>query len=239
MAKMLVSKLRSRISRKWLEWSTPLPSVELKSLVDTADTEEPAIMDDICLPPYRGPRDHDDFTPLIRIAKFLSPTLVVELGTAHGNTVANICRACPNTKVITVNAPAAAQTGAMVTFQLTHAEIGRVYHAHGLSSRVNQIFSNTLDLDLSKIIQRESVDLAIVDACHDTEYVINDFLKVQPYIRKGGAVLLHDTHPSMEGHLMGSYVGCMQLRRGGLDIRHIQNSWWGIWINGPQLTRAI
>jgi hypothetical protein len=88
-----------------------------------------------------------------------------------------------------------------------------------------------MQLDLAPYLAHSSVDLAIVDACHDCEYVINDFLKVVPYIRPGGMVLLHDTHPSLSLHLWGSYRACMVLRQRGFDICHIKDTWWGVWVN--------
>src|SRR5205823_1006557 len=96
-----------------------------------------------------------------------------------------------------------------------------------------QIFENTLDLNLAEYMPLASVDLAIVDACHDTDYVVNDFLKVRPFVRAGGVVLLHDTHPSMAGHLAGSYTDCLLLRRQGFDIRQLTNTWWAVWRNEP------
>jgi hypothetical protein len=213
--------------------SYQLPVIALDTLVSDVGRLKPEYTDDICLPPHhQGTSKHDDFTPLIRIAQGLSPHTVVELGTAYGNTVANICKSCPTAHVYTVNAPAADQSGNIVTFSLTREEIGRSYRRHGYQDRVTQIFENTLDLDLSQHLSGAQVDLAIIDACHDTTYVLNDFHKVRPFMRPGGIVLFHDTHPSMEDHLEGSYVACMLLRKAGFEIRQIEGCWWGIWING-------
>ena len=209
-----------------------LPTVPLPVLVPESVVLDPPILDDICMPPYFERDDHDDILPLLQIAKFLQPHIVVELGTAHGNSTANVCRQCPTAKVYTVNAPVEQTTGDIITFKLTHNEIGRVYRAHGLAGNVVQIFKNTLELDLSEYFTQPIIDLAIIDACHDTEYVINDFSKIQPFVSPQGVVLFHDTHPSLEQHLRGSYEACMQLRRKGYDVRHIQHTWWGIWING-------
>ena len=71
--------------------------------------------------------------------------------------------------------------------------------------------------------------LAVIDACHDTMYVVNDFEKVRPFMRPDGMIFLHDTHPSLAKHLHGSYLACMKLRQQGYDIRHLTNTWWGLW----------
>jgi predicted O-methyltransferase YrrM len=187
------------------------------------------LMDRICLPPFYSVTDHDDYHPLMKLAKTLHPKVIVELGTAHGNTTANLARHCPDARLFTVNAPIELMTGDATTFNLTQREIGSVYRDAGYSERVVQIYENTLHLDLSKSLEGSWVDLGIVDACHDIDYVINDFLKIEPFVGKHGVVLLHDTHPSMEGHVRGSYIGCMKLRQRGFDIRYLRNTWWGIW----------
>ena len=206
-----------------------VPSIGLEYIAPTDIEIEPPILEDICLPPYFGPTDHDDYLPLMKIVKALQPSVVVELGTAHGNLTANICQQCPQATVYTVNAPAELQTGEMVTYQLSLEDIGRVYKNYGFANRVVQIFENTLDLNLSEFLAGQVVDLAIIDACHDTDYVINDFHKVEPFVKPRGIVLLHDTHPSMENHLAGSYIACAKLRRRGFDIKHIENTWWAFW----------
>ena len=229
-------RARLRFRRLWREinaalWKARyrLPSCELSSFVPVQTSILAPIMDQICLPPFAGPKDHDDYTPLMRLVVYHRPNVVVELGTAHGNTVANICRQLPETTVYTVNAPLQEQSGEIVTYKLTKDEIGRVYRDAGVGSRVIQIFKNTLQLDLSEHLRGRVVDFAIIDACHDTDYVLNDFHKVEPFVRPSGLVVFHDTHPSMADHLAGSYMACMQLRRQGYDIKHIRNTWWAIW----------
>jgi predicted O-methyltransferase YrrM len=188
------------------------------------------------MPPYAG-SSLDDFYSLMSIVEWMQPRIVLELGTALGNTVANVCRLIPTTQVYTVNAPADEQSGILTTHELSVEQIGWVYRKYGYGSRVTQILQNTLQLDLSKKFSRSVIDLAIVDACHDTTYVVNDFLKVQPFIRRGGLVLLHDTHPSMSRHYYGSYRACMLLRGQGYDIRHLTDTSWAMWSNGlPQVS---
>jgi predicted O-methyltransferase YrrM len=212
-----------------------LPSVPLRLIVPAMTQVLPPIVDDICLPPYFGADDHDDYTPLMTLVRALRPAVVLELGTAFGNTVANICHQVPDAMVYTVNAPLEEQSGSTTTFQLSHAEIGRVYRKRGFEKRVIQIFANTLNLDLATYFQSPVVDLAVIDACHDCEYVLSDFSKVIYFVKKNGFILLHDTHPSMKDHLIGSYSACMILRRRGFDIRHLENTWWAIWTDWSRL----
>ena len=111
----------------------------------------------------------------MRVLEAVRPKLVIELGTAHGNTTANICSRFSCVRVVTVDAPKSVLSGSIVTFSLDKSEIGRVYHHHGFTGRVDQVFQNTLRLNLDEYVDSESADVAIVDACHDTDYVLNDF----------------------------------------------------------------
>lgn len=207
-----------------------LPSVDLSEIVDINIKCKPPIMDDICLPPHHGPKSHNDIDPLLKIIKHLNPKTIFEFGTAYGNTVANICNNS-DAYVFTVNALPEQVTGDFITYAISKDKIGCVYKKYGYEKRVNQIYENTLDLDIEKYLSNNIIDIAIIDACHDTDYVINDFTKIVPFINKNGLILLHDTHPSMKSHLIGSYVACMKLRKKGFDIKHINNTWWAIWKN--------
>jgi predicted O-methyltransferase YrrM len=221
------------MARRW-----HLPGVTLQSLAASSQDLATPILDDLCLPNHSEGPGHNDFVPLLQILRARQPRVVVELGTAHGNTTANICAQCPDATVHTVNALPEQISGDIITFALTRDEIGRVFRSRGYEARVNQIYANTLSLDLSAHLGARSVDLAIIDACHDTPFVINDFHRVAPFMKPGGLMLLHDTHPSMERHLLGSYRACMYLRKEGYDIRHLEDTWWALWVVPPEAVEA-
>lgn len=226
--KKLVEQLRN-LPAQFTQVIYGLPVIQLSELTSTRTIPHEPITEDLCLPNHYEAPGHNDFFPLLQLLKSRQPGIVLELGTAHGNTTANICKQCPHATVYSVNALPEQISGDIITFALTKEDIGRAYRKSGFASRVQQIYANTLDLDLSPYLKAGSVDFAIVDACHDTPFVINDFLKVVPYMKPGGLVLLHDTHPSMEEHLLGSYRACMYLRKQGYDIRHLDKTWWGVW----------
>ena len=215
-----------------------LPVIPLQAIAPDDPAIQPPIMEQICLPPFHGLDPHDDYTPLFKIVRSLQPRVVLELGTAYGNTVANICNQLPGCRVWTVNAPAERMTGEITTYALDASEIGYVYRKYGFGDRVVQILENTLQVDLSHYLKRGSVDLAIIDACHDVDYVLNDFQKVEPFVRPGGLVLFHDTYPSRERHTWSSYQACMRLRQQGFDIRLVDQSWWGVWRKNTPMTAA-
>lgn len=215
---------------RWLMRRWALPTVHLADLGVQPLTHFELIRDAGGMPPLYGPSNHDDIGPMLAIATAWQPKLIVELGTGFGNGTANLARACPNAQIVSVNAEAHDQGGHVTTFSLSKEQIGQVYRQRGYSHRVKQVFCDTLKADFNDFLQGLSADVAVIDACHDTPYVLNDFYKLAPFVRSGGIVLLHDTHPSLQGHLLGSYRACVKLRRCGYNICHLSNTWWGIWI---------
>jgi len=47
----------------------------------------------------------------------------------------------------------------------------------------------------NKKIDLSSVDVALVDANHSSEYVLRDFYNVLPIVKDQGLIILHDTYP--------------------------------------------
>lgn len=215
---------------RWLAfWNCfQLPNIHLDELAPNALSVEPLITDKLCLPPYEGPADHNDAAPLLTLVREVNPRIVLELGTGYGATVANIC-AISDAQVYTVNALPQQITGRLTTYVLPKEEIGRVYRKHGFSERVVQIYQNTKEWDPTNHLALQSIDLAIIDACHDADFVVNDFLRILPVLHERSIVLLHDVHPSMQAHLRDGYIACMYLRKLGFDINHLEGTWWGIW----------
>lgn len=205
-----------------------LPSIHLDDLAAPLPEKHQVILEELGLPPFAKHQRHDDYTPLMRLVHAIRPAVVFEYGTAQGSTVANICANC-DAKVFTLNALPDQMSGEGTTFALDAETIGRVYRARGYANRVKQILCDSLKFDPAAWLSPSTVDLAIVDACHDTAYVLSDFLKLVEYMRPGGVVVLHDTHPSQEGHLGGSYAACCALRARGFDIRHVEGTWWAYW----------
>lgn len=224
-----VGRRINRLRWKALSVCLCLPSIPVTSVATVVpdDLTDP-ILDDICMPPFVG-STHDDLGVVLRVAKSLRPRLICEIGTAHGNLAANLLQNCPEASLITVNSPAQNQTGNLVTYSLSQDEIGRVYRRYGYENRVTQLLVNSLQLDLSLYARPNSIDLAIIDGCHDTKFVLNDFKKVHSFIRPGGVVLFHDTHPSQEGHLADSYRACLLLRARIFNVKWIDHTWWGWW----------
>lgn len=219
-----------RLPTRWRMRRWSLPTIALSDFNVTEPPHFELIREHGGMPPLYGPSNHDDIGPMLAIVAARQPKLIVELGTGYGNGTANLAKTCPNARIVSVNAEAHDQGGYVTTFELSKQDIGKVYRQHGYGERVQQVFCDTLKADFGDFLQGLAADVAIIDACHDTPYVLNDFLKLTAFVRGGGIVLLHDTHPSLQGHLLGSYRACVELRRQGYDIRHLANTWWAVWI---------
>lgn len=210
-------------------WVYALPTVEINEVAQGVEPPQDHITDGQNYPPqHDGGPQHDDMSAFLQMVISEEPDYVLELGTGRGNGTANLC-AFTQAHVYTVNALPEQIDGDFTTFALGKGEIGEVYRTAGFDDRVTQIYANTKQLNLDDYVDDESVDLAVIDACHDTEFVLNDFQLVHPKMRRGGTILLHDTHPSREYHLHGSYDACTRLRRRGYDIKHIHGTWWGFY----------
>jgi hypothetical protein len=229
----LINKLKLKILKiQWERYYSKyrLPEIRLSDLGVIANKYEPTFMESICIPPYLGDSHLNDYSVLFSLLDHIKPEIILEFGTAHGNTIANIC-SYHNSEVYTVNALPEQIEGRITTYTLTKNEIGCVYRKFGFSERVSQIYENTKNIDLNQYLDEKSVNFAIIDACHDSDFVVNDFLKVLPFMGNNSVVLLHDTHPSLSKHYIDSYIGCMYLRKLGFDILYIEESSWAVWFS--------
>lgn len=225
--------MSDRLIRRFLA----LPSIQIADLAPPLESRDRDrfIQDHVNMPP-RPDRKlfHDDLGALIRIVRSIRPHRILELGTGRGNATANLCL-FSEAEIFTVNALEEQISGETVTFTLSRDEIGQVYQDYGYENRVTQIYSDTLDFRPLDYMEAGSVDLAVIDACHDTDYVMSDFHILLPALSEGAFVLFHDTHPSRKQHLRQSYDACVRLRARGFDVRHIRGTWWGVWRNSDLL----
>ena len=207
-----------------------MPSISQSDLINPQNIikVDKMILEDCYLSPYRGNDSHDDFTFIHSLVNEQKPNIILELGTALGNTTANFCKLLPDVKVYTVCALPEQISGDHITDAFKKDEIGRVFRKYGYKEQVTQIYEDTMNLDLQKNnIDLESIDLAIIDACHDENYVYNDFYKVLPFVKVGGIILFHDTHTEIKRHWWTSYLACLKIIRDGYKVKHVKNTWYG------------
>lgn len=210
-----------------------LPEIEPEEIVGNMETVEP-ILDEICMPPYYGPNTNQDYPFLMSLAKSIQPGVIFEFGTASGNTVANLCK-YTSAQVVTLNAVVDSTSGKYRTYDLSKEEIGGVYKKYGYQDRVQQIYCDSMSF-IPEASTNTNFDLVIIDACHDFEYVINDFLSISHLVNPGGYVLFHDCDESMHGHLAGCWRACTHLRKAGFNIKKVRGTWWALWSPTDQIS---
>jgi hypothetical protein len=136
--------------------------------------------------------------------------------------------------VYTINIPPeeaeTGEGGKLITGAFSRDIIGSYYREKGIKN-ITQIYANTLTWkpDIGPI------DVAFIDGCHDYEFVINDTLKILPYMAPKGFILWHDFNPdlALKHHWIDEVcraVEWLQLN-GHLpgEIYHVKDSWVGIW----------
>lgn len=156
---------------------------------------------------------------------------ILEIGTAAGRTTALMAVNAPTATVHTVNIPPEdiKQGGSLTTYAPSREEIGRHYRELNLTN-VAQIYANTASWkpDFGPI------DIALIDGCHDKEFVFNDTRIVLERSRPGTIILWHDFSPSARRQ----FAWIDQVTKGVAmlfkdrilsgPVYHVQDSWIGL-----------
>lgn len=160
--------------------------------------------------------------------------VALEIGTATGIGTVLMAINAPAATVYTVNIPpdeiASGAGGRLTTKALSVDEIGRAYRERGLGNVV-QILANTANWEP----EIGTIDVAFIDGCHDTNFVVRDTRKVLDHMRPGGFILWHDFNPALAKKFewIGSVCnGVEQLCRKGVirgRILHVRDSWIGVY----------
>lgn len=165
------------------------------------------------------------------VMKNAAPKVALEIGTSDGRTTALMAGNAPESMVFTVNIPPEeiAEGGKLVTYAPDRDRIGKYYRERGFKN-VTQILANTKTWkpDIG------SIDVAFIDGCHDTEFVINDTKKIAAHLSRGGFILWHDFNLDLVNRHEWIYSVCLgveKLYEKGIlkgPLFHVKDSWVGI-----------
>lgn len=176
-------------------------------------------------------RRRRDAETIATVVRNVEPTTVVDIGTSYGASAALMAANAPKATVHTVNIPPEEfdEGGQHTTIRLSREDIGSYYRERGYTN-IRQILANTArwEPDVGR------VDVAFIDGSHDTDFVMNDTLKVLRDMGPGAFLLWHDFNP----YLAHNYawiadvcrgVGSL-LQRGAIAgrILLVRDSWVGV-----------
>lgn len=176
-------------------------------------------------------RDAESLATVMRNA---DPKVALEIGTAGGEGTLLMSLNAPSAVINTVNILPeeieAGKGGVHTTIAMAKERIGAAYKERGVTN-VRQIFANTATWtpDIG------TIDVAFIDGCHDTDFVINDTKKILAHMRPGSFILWHDFNPSLASKFDWIHSVCLGveklLRAGVLKNRvfHLKDSWVGIY----------
>jgi predicted O-methyltransferase YrrM len=175
-------------------------------------------------------RDAETIGTVVRNA---NPAICLDIGTAAGQTAALMAVNAPQAKIYTVNIPPeeilSGEGGKLTTVALEREKIGAYYRERKLTN-ITQILANTAkwEPDMGPI------DLALIDGCHDTEFVYNDTRKVLKHMKSGSFILWHDFNPELAKKYHWIYSVCMGVEKLFADgllsgrVFHMRDSWVGV-----------
>jgi predicted O-methyltransferase YrrM len=201
---------------------------KLEPVLDDPTIHEFESIEDINL---RRVRDAECIGTIVRNT---SPSVCLDIGTAEGHSAALMAVNAPQARVFTVNIPPeeihSGEGGVLTTVAFEREKIGSYYRERNLAN-VEQILANTARWEPNV----GTIDVALVDGCHDTDFVYNDSLKVLKHMKPGSFLLWHDFNLDMavkRDWIREVCLGIEKLIGAGLvrePIFHVRNSWLGIY----------
>jgi hypothetical protein len=175
-----------------------------------------------------------DAEVIANVMKNVKPKNALEIGTSTGLGTSLMAGNAPDSTIYTINIPPeeiiSGAGGVHTTHALETEKIGSEYRKRG-HKNVKQIFANTLTWqpDLS------GVEVAFIDGCHDTDFVVNDTIKVLKTMKPGSFIMWHDFNPELVhkfGWIFDVCFGVEKLYEKKIltnRIYHLKNSWIGLY----------
>jgi predicted O-methyltransferase YrrM len=168
------------------------------------------------------------------VVRNTNPAVCLEIGTAEGHTAALMAVNAPHAKIFTVNIPPeeieSGEGGVLTTAAFGRDQIGTYYRRRNLTN-VEQILANTAHWEPGI----GTIDVALVDGCHDTDFVFNDSRKILKHMKPGSFLMWHDFNFDLvekKDWIREVCLGVERLFATGLisgPVLHVRNSWLGIY----------
>jgi predicted O-methyltransferase YrrM len=152
------------------------------------------------LPPHiRGDTNPGNLELLLKIAKWMDPETVLEIGTFRGRTTLGLLHNTVASRIVTLDLPLGVHTNGPIygpdEEYLRTSERPVIFDPN--ESCIRQVFADCTDAsDLSRAIERafgaSTIDFAYIDAAHTYEGVIVPFRTVLRKMSPGGIIAFDD-----------------------------------------------
>jgi hypothetical protein len=168
------------------------------------------------------------------IVRNTRPSVCLDIGTGKGNSAALMAINAPQARIYTVNIPPedihSGSGGVHTTAAYECHEIGSYYRERQLKN-IEQILANTATWEPNIGV----IDVALIDGCHDVDFVYHDSQKCLKNVKSGSFLLWHDFNPYLVAKhdwIRDVCLGVERLLRTGElspEVFYVRNSWLGIY----------
>ncbi len=134
------------------------------------------------------------------ICQLRKPRRIFEIGTFDGATTMILARSAPHADIFTLDLPADAASAATDAIEAANAAAGLVgarFRDKPEAERITQLFGDSRHFDFSP--WHGSIDLVLVDAGHDYEFVASDTRSALRLLAPGGVIIWDDYMPYFPG----------------------------------------
>jgi hypothetical protein len=128
------------------------------------------------IPPPLETFDHSSF--LAHFAKWIHPTFYVEFGIRHGTSLSQVAPFCEKIHGIDINP--------------VDSDLEKKFNQFTFYQMTTDDY---IDNIINKMSPKPLIDMAFIDACHESNQVFKDFEGLFPYVMEDGFIFLHDTYP--------------------------------------------
>jgi predicted O-methyltransferase YrrM len=134
------------------------------------------------------------------ICQLRKPRRIFEIGTFDGATTMILATSAPDAEILTLDLPPAAANAATDATEAANAAAGLVgvrFRDTPQAERITQLFGDSRQFDFSPWYG--TVDLVLVDAGHDYEFVVSDTRSALRLLAPGGVIIWDDYMPYFPG----------------------------------------
>jgi len=183
-----------------------------------------------------GGMPSQDLCALLRVARWIAPRRIFEIGTFQGATTAHLA-ANTDAEIFTLDLPRemASHLPGYIPKEAAllqpRESIGRLYGPWNRDARIHQLWGDSRSFDFAPYFN--SIDLVLVDACHLYDYVLSDSRHAFEMLGESGAILWHDFANAQDVTRAVRNLGKL------MPIHHIEGTWIALHVRGGARAESL